>query len=462
MKKILFFSHTLFIFLLLSLFMSFWGGGGGAAEVRGITGEAAAGEATAGEAGGPRQIYLIEMKGAVTAGQASFLHREMQEVDPERVQALLIVLDTPGGLLDATLDLATVFGTAPVPVIIMVGPSGAIAASAGAFLLVSSDIAAMSPGTTVGAAMPVALSPGGAQQADQKTINFLAGHIRSIARQQGRPEEVVERFVTENLTLTSFEALEKEVIDLMANDVTALLEDLHGWEGEKAGRPYTLSTRDAPLVGREMILREKIQDRVSQPEIAFLLLMGGAFFIYMGLGMPGTFVLEVIGGIVLLLGIYGMGLFDTNTTGIILLIVGLSLLTAEFFTSGFGILGIGGGVSLLIGSILLPHEPLMAEDWYTTFLATAIGVAIAVIALSFLVITMFIRSRRGIKEAGSFFRPAPKAVVVDDLSPHGTVKMRGELWNASSHDGSTIPRGTEVEIINQEGLLLFVKEKNPA
>jgi len=406
-----------------------------------------------------QDILFLELKGTVTAGKSSFLERQLKELDPRQFQAVLIEMDTPGGLLDSTLNMSRAFSSAEVPVIVLVAPSGAIAASAGAFLLVSADIAAMAPGTTVGAAMPVALTPGGAEPAEEKTVNFLAGHIRSIAREKGRPPEVAEKFVTENLTLDAREAKEAGIIDLLAASPQALLDELDGWEVTKGGRTFVLSTRGADLIKKEMNLQERVQDRISDPQIAFLLLMAGALGLYFGFSMPGTFIPEVLGGIALILGIYGLGLFDTNTAGIVLIILGVILLVTEIFTAGFGILGIGGGISLLIGAILLPREPLMAEGWYTSFIATAAGVALAVSGLSFLIITVLIRSRRLWREAGDFFRPAQEGIAVEELNPRGTVKTRGELWKAVSEDGRKIEVGTPVEILNQKGLTLVVRAK---
>lgn len=414
-----------------------------------------------------RDIYLLVIKGTITRGQAAFVERQLSLVEADLVQAVIIELDTPGGLVEATLDLTKSFNTSPVPVIVYVHPTGAIAASAGAFLLISADIAAMAPGTTVGAAMPVTLSPdGGAERADEKTVNFLAGHMKSIARQKGRPADIAEKFVTENLTLDAIEAREKGIIELVADNFTLLLEKIDGFEGEKDGKPFVLETAGARILKKEMVPRERLQHKISDPQIAYLLLIAGALGLYFGLGMPGTFVPEILGSIALLLGIYGIGLFDTNTAGIIFIVLGLGLLVVEVFTAGFGILGIGGGVSLLIGSVLLPSEPLMSPDWYDRFLATVVGAAVGVCALCFLIATMLIRSRRSWKGRETFFGPASKALVVEELSPYGTVKIRGELWKALSQDSSTILQGAEVEIIKQQGLTLIVKEsgseKNPA
>ena len=439
--------HLLIIFLLLSL-----------ALAGTIAQPAGAQEGQQAQEGG--EVLLLEIDGVITAGKAAFIERQLSELEPGQVEAVVIRMDTPGGLVDATLSLARSFGATPFPVVVVVEPMGAIAASAGAFILVSSDVAVMAPGTTVGAASPIALSPGGEQEADDKTATFLAGHMRSLARERNRPEDVAERFVTENLTLDASEALEKGIIDFNAPNVEAALETIHGFEVEKGGVTFTLSTRDATLVEGEMNLRERVQDQVSDPQIAFLLLMAGAMGLYLGFGMPGTFIPEVLGGIALVLGIYGLGMFDTNTAGIVLLLLGAALLAAEVLTSGFGILGIGGGISLLIGAILLPREPLMAPDWYPTFMSVAVAVALGVTLVSFGIVYVFFRSRRQWKDkAGVFFKPAQQATAMETLSPRGTVKMRGEIWNAVSEDGSTIEQGTTVEVTGQEGLVLKVKQQ---
>ncbi len=404
-----------------------------------------------------RNVLTLDIDGPITAGQSTFVQRQIKEADPDEIEAILILLNTPGGLLDATLKMVQAFEQTSIPIVIFVSPSGAIAASAGAFILVAADIAAMTPGTAVGAAMPITLSPEGAQDADEKTINLFASQMRAIAEEKGRPGDIAERFVTENLSLDARQAEEDGIIDLLATGPADLLSQIDGWEGEKQGIPYRLSTDDASLAPAEMNTRERFQDVVSDPQIAFLLFMAGGLGIYFGLGMPGTLVPETIGAILLILGIYGIGMFDTNTTGIILLLLGFGLIVAELFTGGFGILGVGGGISLLFGAILLPHEPFMAADWYATFRSTAIGVAIAIVALSALIVTLVIQSRRRWKDSGDFFRPAERATVVNDLDPFGSVKMRGEIWSAETADGSTIPRGTTVQVLEQEGLTLIVK-----
>ncbi len=403
-----------------------------------------------------RPIYVAELEGAVTAGDNTFLHRQVEKAIEEDAQLFILVLNTPGGLVDATMKINELFLNAEIPVAVLVAPSGAIAGSAGAFILVSSDIAAMAPGTTVGAAQPVAISPEGAQETDDKTVKFYAAHIRSMAREQGRPEDLAEKFVTENLTLDARDALEEGMIEYIAGNVEELTDQLDGAEIEKQGVTYALNTANAEVISDEMTLSERLQNWISDPQISFLVLMAGFLGIYFGLSAPGTIVPEVSGLILLILGIYGLGLFDTNTTGIVMILLGIGLIAAEIFTSGFGILGIGGAASLAVGAVLLPMEPLMDADWYTTFLITVVGTVLGLLLIIIVVAQRVIHSRRTFTGGSSYFKAPERGIATEDINPEGMIKARGELWKARSDDGSTIPAGTEVKIVRAETLKLFV------
>jgi membrane-bound serine protease (ClpP class) len=188
-----------------------------------------------------------------------------------------------------------------------------------------------------------------------------------------------------------------------------------------------------------------------------MVLIIGFLGIYFGLNAPGTIVPEVSGLILVILGIYGIGLFDTNTTGIVLLLVGLGLIIAELFTAGFGILGIGGSLSMVAGAILLPMEPLMAREWYTTFLITVVGTVIGLLIVMIFIIQRIIDSRRRFSDGSAYFNLPPKGVTVSDLKPEGMIKARGELWKAKSVDETEIASGTEVEVVGSESMILWVR-----
>ncbi len=404
-------------------------------------------------------VSVVDIEGMITAGQLSYLERELEKAATSETDLLVIRLNTQGGLVDVTFKINEAILNTSIPVVVFVTPSGAIAASAGAFILLAGDIAAMSPGTTVGAAQPLSITSGGVQEAADKTQTFLANHARSLAEQNNRPEDIATGFVMDNLTLTANESLQEGLIDYIATDLENLLLQMHGTIIEKHGQSIELETADSQIIYREMSLRERVQKSVSNPQIAFLLLMLGLMGIYFGLSTPGTFVPEVLGAILLIIGIYGIGLFDTNTTGIILIIIGFGLITGEIFTSGFGILGIGGIISLLIGALLLPHEPLMGFDWYGAFIRTVIGIIIGIAIILIFVIQRIIYSHRHPMSESTNLTIPNTGVVVEELAPIGMIKSKGELWSAKSFDGTTIPLGQEVEVIKEESFKLIVKPK---
>ena len=404
-----------------------------------------------------RTVYLIEIEDVITAGQKNFIERQIDIAKDMDSQLLIVRINTPGGLVDATMEINELFLNAPMPIAVLVAPSGAIAGSAGTYILMASDIAAMAPGTTIGAAQPMALSPEGSTDAGDKIITFYATYMRNTAEQQGRPGDIAERFVTENLSLGSGEALEKGMIEYLAGNVNELMNEIDGKEIEKLGEIYLLNTADAPIEQGEMNVGEKLQNWLSNPQIAFLVLMAGFLGIYLGLSAPGTIVPEVGGLILLILGIYGIGLFNVNTTGIILLILGIGLIMAEIFTSGFGVLGIGGAISLAVGAIMLPVEPLMATDWYMNFIVIVGGVVLGFVIIMVVVIQRIVHSRRLWTGGSEHFNPPEKGVTINELNPEGQIKARGEHWSARSKDDSTIPAGKEVEVVKAETLKLWVQ-----
>lgn len=401
-------------------------------------------------------VVILEAEGTITIGMLAFFERQITKAEEEGAQLVVIKLNTPGGLVDATFKINETIINAGIPVAVYVAPSGAIAASAGAIILLASDIAAAAPGTTIGAAQPVVVSPDGTAPADDKTTSFLAEYLGTLADDKGRPADLAKKFVTENLTVSAREALEEGLIDYMPATVDQLLEELDGSEIVKNEQVYNLQTLDAAREVANMNLRERLQHWLSDPSIAFMLLILGVMGIYFGLSAPGTIVPEVTGAILLVMGIYGMGLFDTNTAGILLLLLGIGLIIAEIFTSGFGVLGIGGAICLITGAIMLPLEPLMAPEWYISFRFTVIGTVVALVLIIIVVAQRVLQSRRSWKEGSAYFNPPLKGVVVEDLSPWGMIRARGELWKACSDDGSKIETGTEVEVVRSEGLNLWV------
>ena len=412
------------------------------------------------------EVMVIEVEGMITAGTTAFITRAVEEAGIQGTDALVILLNTPGGLVDATLDIISAINTSEVPVITYVAPQGAIAASAGAFILLGGHVAAMSPGTTTGAAMPVMMSPGDddVQTADDKTVLFLAGHIRSIAETRGRPADVAERFVTENLTLSSTEALEAGITDHTASNLAELLDTIHGETIQFRESEFTLNTANAELVPLTKSLTERITHLISNPQLTFILLLVGVYGLIIGLGNPATFVPEVLGAIALVLALFGLGMFEINLFAIMMIVLGIGLLIAEALTPTYGVLGTGGVVSLVLGIIYLPVEPLVTERWLVQFRLMAIGIGVIGSILMIVILAGLVRLKKMPVRMGSREFSEDIGVVVDPINPKGLIKVRGELWRAESEDGSVIETGTRVRVTERHQLTCVVKaihETNP-
>lgn len=423
----------------------------------GAAGQEAPSPPGGGDRQGGRPIITMAVEGMITAGTADYGERVLARAQEEDAVLVIIRLNTPGGLVDATLRLVTAIMASPVPVVVHVAPGGSIAASAGSFLVTAAHIAAMAPGTTVGAAMPVTLSPDPnqpAQAADEKTIQFLAGHLRSIAQERGRPPETAQRFVTENLTLPAAEAVAAGMADLTAADQEELLAALAGRTVVTATGTVELDVTGAPVVPVETTFPNRVRSFLSNPQIAFILVLVGGLGIYLGFTSPGFYVPETLGALALLLGLYGLGLFATSGLALALLALGFILILAEAFTPGFGVLGIAGAAALLLGLFLLPQEPLLPVDWFGTFRALALVVVAAAVLLVIAVTTALWRTRRG--RADDLTLWESRGVVVQELAPEGLVKVGGELWRARSADGQVLPAGVAVQVLARKGLLLTV------
>ncbi|NAS89151.1 nodulation protein NfeD [ANME-1 cluster archaeon AG-394-G21] len=408
-----------------------------------------------------RVIYVLNLEGTITEGSTLNVVEGFKEAEEIGAEAVLVELDTPGGLVSSTLEITKAIMNSKVPVITYVTPKGAIAASAGSFILVSGNIAAMSPGTTTGSAMPVEIGLEGRKPADNKTINFFAGHMESIAASRGRNATQAKRFVTENDALNETTALERGIIDLIAEDETELLNKVDGMTVKIGNENQTLATKNASLYIKKKTVRSSFLELISNPQIALILLMVGIYGLIFGFMSPGTYVPEMIGAICLILGLYGMGLFGVNMFGVLLIIIAVILFIAEALTPTFGILTVGGAVCLIIGALILPNEPLLfnpESEWFEGFLLTVIGIAAASAAFFLFAVGAVLVARRRKAKVGAeeLIGKITKAETKIDADA-GTIKTRGEIWNARTLDGETIIEGEKVVIVDREGLTLIVK-----
>nr|QNO52978.1 membrane-bound protease [Methanosarcinales archaeon ANME-1 ERB6] len=408
-------------------------------------------------------IYVLKIEGTITEGTSLEVVEGLREAEERGVEAVLVELNTPGGLVGSTLKITEAILNSELPVITYVTPKGAIAASAGSFILVSGNIAAMAPGTTTGAAMPVEIGMEGRKPADEKTIKFYAGHVESIAASRGRNATQAKRFVTENDVLNENTALERGIIDLIAEDETELLNKVDGMTVKIGTENRTLATKNASLYIKEKSVRSYLLETLSNPQIAFILLMVGMYGLIFGFMSPGTYVPEMIGAICLILSLYGMGLFEVNMFGVLLIIIAVILFIAEALTPTFGILTTGGAVCLIIGALILPKEPFLfnpQSEWFEGFLLTIIGVVVATAVFFFFAIgaVLKVRKRRAMVGAEELIGKVTRAET-EINEDSGTIKIRGEIWNARTLDEEKIKEREKVEIVDREGLTLIVKRK---
>ena len=406
-------------------------------------------------------IYVIKIEGTITEGTALDVVEGLREAEEMGAEAVLVELDTPGGLVASTLKITEAILNLDVPVITYVVPKGAIAASAGSFILVSGNIAAMAPGTTTGAAMPVEIGLEGRQAADNKTINFFAGQIESIATLRDRNATQAKRFVTDNDVLNENTALEWGIIDLIAEDEPELLTKVDGMTVTIRKENRTLATKNAPLYIKEKTVRSSLLEILSNPQIAVILLMVGIYGLIFGFLSPGTYVPEMIGAICLILALYGLGLFEVNVFGVLLIIIAVILFIAEALTPTFGILTTGGAVCLIIGALILPKEPFLfnpRSGWFEGFLLTIVGVAAASAAFFFFAVGAVLKVRKSKAKVGGEELIGKVTKAETEINEEGgTIKIRGEIWNARTLAGERISEGEKVEIIDREGLTLIVK-----
>lgn len=399
-------------------------------------------------------VHRVQLDSIIHPVAAEFLAEELAAADAANAAALLVELDTPGGLLDSTRKMSEAMLAARTPVIVWVAPEGARAASAGFFLLLSADFAAMAPSTNTGAAHPV----GGAGETiegvlGEKVEQDAAATIRALATRRGRNVERAEAAVKESLSFTADEALEAGLIDLVAPDVGALLASLDGRTYEKpAGTERTLAVAGAVVVDRPMHAFRRLLSILIHPNIAYLLMTIGFLGLYFELSHPGAILPGVVGGICLLLGLYAMSVLPVDYAGVGLILLAIALFIAEVKVTSYGMLTVGGIVSLVLGSLMLFDSP---EPALRVSLGLVVSVSVAFAAVAVLLATLALRAQGRRPSTGAEGLVGAHARTVTALDPNGKVFVQGEWWNALAE--SEVPAGAEVEIVSVEGMTLHVR-----
>jgi membrane-bound serine protease (ClpP class) len=397
-------------------------------------------------------VDLIVIDGSINPAVDDFIGESIARAKSGGARALIVQLDTPGGHLSSTQTIVKKILGSAIPVIVYVAPSGAGAGSAGVFITLAGHVASMAPGTNIGAAHPVA---GAGQEIKgvmgEKMENFVASFAETIAQQRGRNAEWAIQAVRKSVSVTEREALKKNVIDIVAKDIDDLLRQADGKKVDLDGRSEPLALKDARIVRYEMSLKQKIINGVADPNIVYLLLMAGILGLYMEFSHPGVIFPGVAGGICLLLALTGLQLLPINYAGLALILLGVGLLVAEAFAPSFGVLGVGGIISLTLGSFFLfdTESSDLAVDRSIIF-TTVATLGTFVLAVSYLVF----RSQKSKPTLGLAGLVGEVGEVRGKLSPAGKIFVHGEYWNAQA-DGE-IDVGEKVKVVGYDGMCLKV------
>jgi membrane-bound serine protease (ClpP class) len=405
-----------------------------------------------------RRADVVTIDGIINPAVAEFIAATITRSAAEGAECLIIRMDTPGGLDLSMRSIIKEMMGAGIPVIVYVSPAGARAASAGALITMAADIAAMAPGTNIGAAHPVSL--GGGKMEDEmasKVENDAAAYAESIAAKRNRNKEWAVKAVRESVSITENEALKIKVIDLIASDLEDLLRQLDGRKITTAAGVAILETENIEINAIEMGLREKVLDTLSNPNIAYILFIVGLLGLYFELSNPGAIFPGIIGGISLILAFFAFQTLPVNYAGILLIILALILFILEIKVTSFGMLTVGGVISLILGSLML------FDTGAAPFARLSFEVLIPVVSITsaccIAIVYLAIRAYRSKPATGREGIVGEVGTVKSAIDPEGKVFVHGEYWNALSDEA--IPAGTEVKVVEVMGSTLKVCRAEP-
>lgn len=432
-------------------------------------------------------IRVLTLDGAIGPAYAEYLKREIEDAPKGGVSLLIVAMNTPGGLVTSMRTMVQDILAAPVPVIVYVSPQGAHAASAGTFILYASHVAAMAPGTTVGAATPIELGGGGLpgvpeekkpdeQKSDDtdetkgakepeapfgaaslKAVNDLVALIKSLAELRGRNAEWAERAVRRAETLTAREALEQNVADVVAADIPDLLSQIDGRKVKLGALDHTIKTAGAVTEYGEIGWTTRLLMIITDPNVAFLLMTLGMWGLILEMSHPGAVFPGLFGAICLILGLYALSVLPVNVSGAALLLLGIGLMVAEVFNPGFGAFGVGGLVAFALGALFLfdTQVPEFRIAW-----PVILGVTAATGGFLLFIVAYALRIQRRPAVTGAEYLIGRKAVVMEWQGTRGFVHVEGERWQA--HAKEPLEPGTEVYVQGIEGLDLLVGPTPPS
>jgi len=429
-------------------------------------------------------VLQLDINGAIGPGVADYVGHGLEQAKEMHAQLVILRMDTPGGLDQSMRSIIQAILASPVPVATFVAPPGARAASAGTYILYASHIAAMAPGTNLGAATPVRIggfgggsptpaSPGAPGKPDknakpgqkqktppdsssmhQKMVNDAAAYIRSLAQMRGRNADWAEKSVRQAASLSATQALQQHVIDLIAANTSDLLRKLDGRTVNTVSGEHTLHTDGAAIEKLEPNWRNRMLSIMTDPNVAYILMLLGIYGLFFELVSPGFVLPGVIGGICLLLALFAFQMLPINLAGLALIALGIAFMIAEVFAPSFGALGLGGVIAFIAGSIMLmdPGVPGFALS-----LALIIGVALVSAAFFILIVGMALKARRRPVVSGREEMTGSIGSVVEDFDTRGNVHIHGEIWQATAN--VPVRKGQTVRVTGMDGLILSIEPK---
>lgn len=402
-----------------------------------------------------RKVVVINVDGAIQPACADYIKSGIEKAIQENAECLIIKLDTPGGLLKSTRVIVTDILQSKVPVVVFVSPSGSQAASAGVFVTVAAHIAAMAPGTNLGAAHPVTLEGTQDSIMMEKATNDAAAFIRTISENRNRNIQWCEDAVRKSLSITENEALKLHVIDLIAIDVKDLLEKIDGKEIETSSGKVILSTKNAKIIDLSMTFSQILLNILSDPNLVYILFMLGIYGLFFELYNPGAIFPGVIGGICIILALYAMHTLPINYAGLALIVFAVILFILEIKIVSHGILSVGGVISLILGSIMLIDVDSFGQVFRISWQIIATVVILTTLFFTF-AITMGIKAQKRKPTTGAEGIIGEIGVAISDIDPEGEVIVHGEIWNSESTGGKII-NGQKIIVEGISSLKLKVR-----
>ncbi|MBU1077827.1 MAG: nodulation protein NfeD [Spirochaetes bacterium] len=403
----------------------------------------------------PSKAYILQCNGIINSVMASHITYHIKKTEEQNDGFIILLVDTPGGLLDSMRDISLSIMNSTVPVIGFVYPEGARAASAGAFIILSCDKAAMAPTSNIGSAHPVNLGQKMDKTMEAKVVNDTVAFITGIAKKRGKNQAIAKKMVTKSISLTSKEAYQNNIIDHIALDPDALIKKLDHVKIKKNDRTIILRTDNVIKEAIRMNVLEKFLFKISHPNIAYILLILGIYGIIAEFSSPGIGFPGVLGGISLVLAFFSLNTLPINIAGLILIILSVILLILELNIQSGGILGIGSVVSFILGSIMLIRSSAVFLK-ISPSLIISFSIFSAVITILILIFGIRIQFTR--PKTGREGLIGSGGIAKTDIKPAGTVFVSGELWQARSFQNQQIKKGDTIEVVDIKHLLLIVKK----